>query len=204
MALADVRRTLARLYTDAGLRERFFGDPVAVGRELGLDEGESGLLARLSASEVKRFADAIHNKRLSGVAKLMPLTQRVLQGRFSAHFMRYADSNPDRNVGHYFEDARAFAEYLEERLRRERVGSGWTLDLVRFERARIKAADPARRVVMRFFRHDISLLVRSVARREAHPNVSRRPTVAVWWRPKRRAPVRYAVLAAPQVFGRAA
>lgn len=200
MGLAEVQRTLARLYTDARMRERFFGDPVAVGRELGLDEAEAGLLARLSASEVKRFSDSLHNKRLSGVAKLMPLTQRALQGRFNAHFMRYADANPYKGDGNYFDDAQAFASYLEEKLREERVGSGWTLDLLRFERARISAADPARRVVMRYFRHDISRLVRSLARREPQPAVVKRPTVAVWWRQRRRGVVRYTVLALPAVL----
>lgn len=203
MGATEVRRTLARLYTEAGLRERFFGNPLVVGRELGLDEAEASLLARLSASEVKRYADALHNKRLTGVSKLLPLTQRVLQGRFSAHFMRYADAHPDGEVeGHYFDDVRAFAAYLEKRLREERLGSGWTLDLLRFEAARLKVSDPARNFVARFFRHDISLLVKSVARREPQPKVVRRPTVAVWWRPKRRGLVRYAVFAPPKLFGR--
>jgi hypothetical protein len=54
--------------------------------------------------------------------------------------------------------------------------------------------------VARYFRHDISRLVISVARREKTPAAARRSTVAVWWRPRRRAPVRYAVFAAPGIF----
>jgi hypothetical protein len=76
------------------------------------------------------------------------------------------------------------------------------LDLLRYERTRLKAADPARRVVVSFFRHDISRLVRSVARREEPPAATRRATFAVWWRPQRRGTVRYAVFNAPRIFGR--
>ena len=202
MGLAEMQKTLARLYTDAAVRERFFGDPLKVGRELGLDDAEASLLARLSASEVKRFSESLHNKRLSGVAKLLPLTQRALRGRFNAHFMRYADENRSEGVGQHLDDALAFAEYLTAKLREERMGSGWTLDLLRFESARVSAANPTRRFVARLFRHDISLLVRSLARREEHPTVVRRRTVAVWWRPKARGPVRYSVFAAPRLFGR--
>jgi hypothetical protein len=201
MGLAELQRTLARIYTDAQLRERFFGDPLKVGREIGLSAEDARTLSQMSAAQVKTFADSLYNKRLLGVGKLLAMTRRALGERFEAHFRRYVEANVQGGAPQYLDDARKFAAYLDKRLRSERVGSGWTLDLLRYEKARLKAADPRRRVVAAFFRHDISRLVRSVARKEETPTVIKRATVALWVRSKRHGPVRYSAFSAPRLFG---
>jgi len=202
MGLAEVQRTLARIYTDAELRERFFGDPLNVGREIGLSAEESSNLAQMSAAQVKTFADSLYGKRLLGVGKLLAMTRRTLGERFDAHFRRFAAAPVQGGTPQYLDDAMKFATYLENSLCEERVGSGWTLDLLRYEKARLKAADPKRRVVAAYFRHDISRLVRSVARKEEPPTVVKRATVALWVRSKPHGPVRYSAFSAPSLFGR--
>jgi len=198
--LAEVEQILGRLTTDAELRERFIHDPLVVGRELGLSAGETRQMARSAASQIDSYSSTPRSRRLLELSKLLPLTQRVLRDRFSAHFQTYAAAHPSGEARQLLEDAQGFAVYLEARLREERLGPGWTLDLLRFEKARLKAADPSRRWVARYFAHDISRLVRSVARKEELPVAARRPTVAVWWRSQRRGTVRYAVFAAPSLF----
>jgi hypothetical protein len=203
--MAEIENILERLAADEGLRRRFVDDPFALGRELGLSATESRQLKREAAARFDTFAASARDRRLVEISKLFPLTQRVLSARFSAHLKRFIAEHAPGGVERLFGDALDFAAYLEERLREERVGAGWVLDLLRYEKTRLKAADPSRRVVVRYFRHDISRLVRSVARREhAPPAAARRPTVAVWWRPQRRGTVRYAVFTAPQLFGRKA
>ena len=199
MGLVEIQRTLARLYTDATLRERFFGDPVSVGRELGLSDEVARELSRLPAQKVGSFADSLRAKRLLEVNKLLPMTSRVLGGEFAAHFKTYAADYSPSGVRKHLGDALAFASYLEAKIRRASEHPRWLLDLLRYESARLKAADPARRVTTQVFRHDISLLVRSVARREETPAAEKRLTVAVWWRPQRRGTVRYTVLSAPEL-----
>ena len=201
MGLSEIEQILARLSTDEGLRRRFVEDPFALSRELGLSAAETRQLRREAAARFDSFAASSGEQRLVEMSKLLPLTHRVLGGRFAAHFKRYAAAHKSGGVEHLFGDAIEFAGYLEESLREEHIGSGWTLDLLRYERARLKAADPNRRFVAAFFRHDISRLVRSVARKEEVPTVVRRATVALWMRSKRHAPVRYAVFAAPRLFG---
>ncbi|HEU4594703.1 MAG TPA: hypothetical protein VFS10_06010 [Pyrinomonadaceae bacterium] len=202
MGLAEVEHILGQLTTDAELRERFVHDPLVVGREMGLSAGETRQVARAAAARIESYNATRKGRRLLELSKLLPLTQRVLADRFSAHFQSYASAHPAVGARLLLEDAQEFASHLEGRLREERVGPGWTLDLLRFEKARLKAADPSCRCVARYFRHDISRLVRSVARREETPTAARRSTVAVWWRARRRAPVRYAVFAAPEIFKR--
>ncbi|MDT7687976.1 MAG: hypothetical protein QOE46_735 [Acidobacteriota bacterium] len=202
MALSEIEQILERLSADAALRERFIDDPVTLTRELGLTAAASRQLRREAATRFDSFAASPRDRRLVELGKLLPLTQRVLGGRFAAHFKRYAVARGPGGIERLFGDALDFTDYLEARLREERVGSGWTLELLRYERARLKAADPKRRIVVALFRHDISRLVRSVARKEERPVVIRRPTVAAWWRTKRHMPVRYAVYNTPRLFGR--
>ena len=54
--------------------------------------------------------------------------------------------------------------------------------------------------VVAYFRHDISRLVRGVARKDAMFEVVVRRSVAIWWRRRPRDPVRYAAFAAPRLW----
>jgi hypothetical protein len=199
MGLVEVQKTLARLYTDNRLRADFFADPSRVGRELGLSAEETRRLAQLSAIEVNKFADTLTGKRLLGVGKLLPFTRRVLKEEFDAHFRRFASEQKQTGAPNYFADADRFAVYLEAALRRAERAEPWVLDLLRFESARVEAAASRRRLVVRYFRHDIGRLVGSLARRAESPSVVRRPSLAIWWRRGRSAPVRYALLSAPRL-----
>jgi len=196
MGLADMQRVLARLYTNAPLRERFHADPLAVARELGFSDEEARRLAEVPPARLDSFARSLHSKRLGQVAKLLPLSRRALGQTFDEAFRRFADSYVPKGTKKHLGDALAFAEHLEKMLRAKRGQPRWALDLLRYEKARIKAADPRRRLVVCLFRHDIGRLVRSLARKE-DASVSPRRCVAVWARLRRAAAVRYAVFMAP-------
>lgn len=202
MGLAELQHGLAQLYTNAGLRERFLADPLAVGGELGLSADEARQLAQLSAPQLRSFADSLHNKRLNEIGKLLPLTSRVMGRRFADLFVRYAETHTPAGVQKHLGDALAFAEYVVNAALVERLEPPWLLDLVRYEKARLVAADPRRRFVACFFNHHIGPLVRSLARRSETPAVTPRPTLAVWVRPRRHGIVRYAAWMLPGIFRR--
>ncbi len=204
MSLSDIEQILTRLSTDEGLRARFVENPFALGRELGLTAAGTRQLRREAAERFNSFAATPRERRFVQVYKLLPLTHRVLRDRFTNYFDRYVAEHGLPAFENLFCDVLRFAEYLEEKLKEDYLGSGWTLDLLRFEKARVKAADPNRRLVVAYFRHDISRLVRGIARKdkEAMFEVVGRRTVAVWWRRRPRAPVRYAVFASPRLFGK--
>jgi hypothetical protein len=201
MALTDIEHILARLSADDELRARFVENPFALGRELGLSASGTRQLRREAAQRFDSFAATPRERRFVQVNKLLPLTHRVMQGRFTAYFDRYVAEHGAPAFEHLFGDVLHFAEYLEEKLREDYLGSGWTLDLLRFEKARVKAADPRRRLVVATFRHDISRLVRGIARKskDATFEVVVRRSVAVWWRRRPHEPVRYTVFAAPKL-----
>jgi hypothetical protein len=199
MGLQEIEQILARLSADDELRGRFVNDPFALGRELGLSSTGTRQLRRAAAAHFDSLASTPHERRFVQVYKLLPLTHRVLKGRFTYYFDRYVAEHGAVSFDRLFGDVLAFADYLEEKLQEDQLGSGWTLDLLRFEKARIKAADPNRRLVVATFRHDISRLVRGVMRKGEMFAAVRRRTVAVWWRGRRREPVRYAVFNSPRL-----
>ncbi|HYY98559.1 MAG TPA: hypothetical protein VE642_08210 [Pyrinomonadaceae bacterium] len=199
MGLSEIEQILARLSSDESLRERFANDPFALGRELGLSATGTRQLRRAAAEHFDSLAATPRERRFVQVYKLLPLTHRVLRGRFTYYFDRYVAEHGAVSFERLFGDVLAFADYLEERMRDDHLGSGWTLDLLRFEKARIKAADPNRRLVVATFRHDISRLVRGVARKGELFAAVRRRSVAVWWRARRHEPVRYAVFTSPGI-----
>lgn len=202
MALSDIEQILTRLSAEPELRARFVENPFALGRELGLTPTRTRLLRREAAARFDSFAATPRERRFVQVNKLLPLTHRVLGARFTHYFDRYVIEHGAVSFERLFGDVLHFAEYLEVKLHDDYLGSGWTLDLLRFEKARVKAADPRRRLVVAYFRHDISRLVRGVARKDAMFEVVVRRSVAIWWRRRARAPVRYAVFAAPTLLRR--
>lgn len=199
MGLTEIEHILARLSADEELRERFVNDPFALGRELGLTTVGSRQLRRAAAARFDSIAASPRERRFVQVYKLLPLTHRVLKGRFTYYFDRYVAEYGAVSFERLFGDVLAFADYLEKRLSEDRLGSGWTLDLLRFEKARIKAADPKRLFVVAIFRHDISRLVRGVMRKGELFAAVRRRSVAVWWRRRKHEPIRYAVFNAPKL-----
>ena len=202
MSLSDIEQILTRLSADEELRARFVDNPFALGRELGLTPSGTRQLRREAAARFDSFAATPSERRFVQVNKLLPLTHRVLRERFTLYFNRYVAEHGAPAVSRLFGDVLLFAEYLEEKLKEDYLGSGWTLDLLRFEKARVKAADPNRRFVVAYFRHDISRLVRGFVRKDkaAMLEVVVRRSVAVWWRRQPRAPVRYGVFGAPRLF----
>jgi hypothetical protein len=201
MSLSDIEQILGRLSAEPELRARFVENPFALGRELGLSPTGTRQLRREAAARFDSFAATPRERRFVQVNKLLPLTHRVLRARFTSYFDLYVAEHGAVAIERLFGDVLRFAEFLEAKLREDYLGSGWTLDLLRFEKSRVKAADPNRRLVVAAFRHDISRLVRGVARKdkEALLEVVVRRTVAVWWRRRPRDPVRYAVFAAPRL-----
>ena len=200
MSLSDIEQILTRLSADEELRARFVENPFALGRELELTPARTRQLRRVAAERYNYFAATPHEPRFVHVNKLLPLTPRVLRARFTNYFDGYVVEHGAPAVERLFGDVLRFAEYLEAKLREDYLGSGWTLDLLRFEKARVKAADPNRRLVVAHFRHDISRLVRGIARKDKPFEAVARRTVAVWWRRLPHAPVRYAVFGMPRLF----
>lgn len=193
MALADVQRVLARLYTETTLRERYFADPSAVGGECGLSESEIQSLSMLSAEQVNAFAESLHHKRWGEVRKLLPLSVRILGRELFQNFLRYADTNVPQGVQKHREDAIDFAAYL---LQREDLTPAWAKEALRYEQAVLQANAPERRCCVRRFPCPAHRLPGTDDPQRLL--TTRRPTLLLWFRLKRHGSLKRVTLTLPE------
>ena len=186
MALADRQRILARLATDAPLRDQLAADPGALATTLGLDPDDAAWLAALPRESLDGFAGSLVAKRRGEVGKLLPLTARALGPvAFAERFREYAarpiPDGPRRHVA----DAVAFAAT---------VGLGpddpsWLADLARLEASNLRAHhEPARRWIACRLGHRPADLGRAATGSGEIP--PRRPTLVVWFRVRGRGRLR--------------
>jgi hypothetical protein len=202
MGLAQVQQVLAHLYIDAALRERFFADPQRTGAELGLDAREVQHLAQLSAHQVAFFARSLQRKRLQAIRKLLPLTHRVLKERFGALFERYSERPVPQGSKKHRADAIAFAAFVEHALGVHGTVPLWVVELVRYEAAWLRAADPTCRWMGCWFHYPMRELVRRVAQLDTVPTPGAQPTLALWCRFAQRGRLWHVALALPRLARR--
>jgi hypothetical protein len=193
MALAEVQRALARLYTDGEAREGFLADPAAGGAALGLSAADAALLAGLPAQQLRFFAASLRRKRLGEVAKRLPLTHQALGARFAALFWRYADTYLPSGTKKHRQDAIAFAAFIAA----ERPDPPWAGDLARYEAAWLQDSEPARRAVLQRFHYPVDRLAHAVAMGIAPPVP--RPTLVLWLRLWSGGRLRHAAVALPRL-----
>ncbi len=182
MGLAQMQRLLAQLYTDATLRERFLRDRQAVAEAFDLSAEEVHQVSQLSARQLTFFAHSLQRKRLNGVGKLLPVTKRTLGDRFADLFAQHATTFVPHGARKQRADAVKFAAYVEEIARRDGFEPPWVVELLRYEAARLTAADPLSRCTIRWFRRPIGTLVRQVRQGDRVPSSLTRPTIALWFR----------------------
>jgi hypothetical protein len=187
MGLAEIQGALARLYVDAGLRDRFFADPAAVGIELGLGAEEARGLAGVSRRQVEQFAGSLRRKRRDQVRRLIPIAARALGQRFSGLFQRYVAEALPRGSKADLDDALGFVAALARWADADRPP--WAVDLARYELAWHQATRAGCWPVVRAFRFPVARLL--LGRAADAAAIAPRPTLAIWWRLTPRGPVRH-------------
>ena len=182
MGLAQLQCLLAQLSTNADLRERFLADPRTAGLTSGLTEAEADELARLSGRQLRFFAASLRRKRLHAVARLLPRTREALGERFIALFEQHAELFVPRGTSKHQADALSFADFLEQRLRQEPVAPSRALDLLRYEAARLRVADPTTLCTVRWLRAPVEAPTRPPGTDDSAPIPAGRLTLAIWLR----------------------
>jgi hypothetical protein len=178
MGLAETQRALARLYTDADIRERFFTDPRAGAASLGLSEDEAGALASVERDRLGSFARSLIGKRLSAVASLVPLTAAALDRDFGPLFRAHAREYLPRGTKKHREDALAFLRFLENHTE---LPSRRVLDTAHYEACWLLISEPRSRLLVRLLRFAPPLTGRARPGAQLTP-LGAAPTVAVWIR----------------------
>jgi hypothetical protein len=191
MGLAEIQTVMARLSIDRELRDRFFGDPTAVGSELGLGAQEALGLARTPKRQLEQFAESLRRKRRDQVRRIIPIAAGALGREFAVFFDRYIDEAPPRGSKAELEDAVDFVAALQRRS--DELDPSWAADLARYELAWRQAARAGGVPIVRMFRFPVARLAAGLERKP----VARRATVACWWRLTRTGKVRHIVMSVP-------
>lgn len=199
MDLTMTQCVLARLFTDATLRDRFLANPEAFGKEVGLEQQQMSEFAQLPARQVAFFADSLIRKRLGEVCKLLPLTRKALGVRFDTLFRRFAESHRLEMPKPHQRDATAFCGFLKELAGSEFSEAPWALDAARFDASCLEALAPGRRAIIRLLRYPIPELLRSATEADRVPRPVPRPTLGVWVRFSPRGRLRFFTLSLPRL-----
>jgi hypothetical protein len=114
VALESVERALARLYTDAALRERFYAAPEPTAAELGLDAADLGRVLAVDRERVELFAESLVAKRFGEVRQLLPRALAAFgEAALGERFAAFARDFLPEGVHKHRADALAFAAALE-------------------------------------------------------------------------------------------
>jgi len=180
MGLADVQTALAKLFTDENLRNRFFDDPLSVGRSLGLDDSEAAGLTGLSELHVTQFARSLRRKRVDDARKVLPLTSRALGDSFAPLLLGVLDGPLPRD--RHRDDARMLAMNLERLARNGTLDPPWAADLARYELTFTEIRKQRSVIIARRFRFPVGLLADAINRGEPIPQARPGCTVGLWLR----------------------
>jgi len=133
LALLDVQRALARLYTDEVYRGSAFGDGSDATRS-SLGTEEAGWLETLDRTRVERYARSLRRKRMRLVRDWVPLIGRSMGEVFATVFNAYARENPSVPT-RPLDDAMGFLDFLRQSGLQEPT---YLPDLVRCEYLRLR------------------------------------------------------------------
>jgi hypothetical protein len=176
MAVAEVQRALARLFTDKAVREAFLTDPQSGAAMLGLDEGDATLLSRVAPRELRRFAASLASKRVLDARKWTPLVAEALGDRFCPLFAASPDSrDPVRQ-------AEAFAAYLAALAGQGKIEPVWIGDIARYEATCVAARRPGFIFRLRFFRYPVGSIAIALTRGELVAEARTGFSFALWFR----------------------
>ncbi len=181
--LAAMQTALARLYTDAALRRRFYRDPIATCEELALTPTEAALLTGAVGREVSWYARSLQNKRMNEAANYIPATRAALSQDFAEYFFNYAQASSPTGVNKPLADALAFVNFLE---RTVPAGTGtvlkpWLIDLARYEAAWLVMRHSKKLWLVRRFQFRVDEFVRQLSVTDTQQPASQ-SFIGIWWR----------------------
>jgi hypothetical protein len=175
MGLMQTQALLARLFTDARLRQAFFESPVATAMDFGLGADEAQTLAGLDRREVADFARSLLGKRALDARKALPATARALGKDFDALLFDAIDGPPGP-LRH-----RADAASLTALLAARAGEPPWLGDLARYEMVFVDAARPGAFFRMRRFDWPVEEIARRLIA-GGQVDAVRRRCVGLWAR----------------------
>lgn len=183
MSLNLIQQVLARLYTDAEFRQRFFQDIESTGRELGLNAEQVQQLRQLRSPQVDFFARSLERKRLNAVRGLLPLTTKALAAQFPPLFQEYAPTYTPGGIKKHRDDAVMFCNFLTQI---QSLDPPWLADIANYEKGWLLATDSRFRWHRCRLHYDLAPFIQSGSH-----DLPQKSAIALWVRFSPTAKTRY-------------
>jgi hypothetical protein len=177
MGLAEVQKTLAQLYTDRDLREKFLANPKTFATNLGLTSKDLEQLTQLSAFHLREFSESLHYKRMGEVKDILPFTSKSLKTKFAELFLKFADSYLPSGVKKHREDAIAFAEFIGKKS----DSLDWCKEIAIYEATRLKISESSKIIIFRLFRFPLKTIFSQLLQSQ-ELSLEKKLTLAIWLR----------------------
>lgn len=190
MELAATQKLLARLCTDSILRNRFYADPAAVGRNFGLKPAECKRIAEnLPQEQVHSFTKNLRRKRLADVTAELPITNTAIGRQFAEVFKEYVIANPPPEGAASWRDALGFGAFFHQYASEHQLQPNWARHLLHFECRAIEAEHTDVRFKFAFYLRRIPRFARQIEAKKDAQKPALFPSFAIWWRTRRRGPI---------------
>ncbi len=199
MSLLTVQQVLARIYTDSKLRDDFLTNPDVVGINLGLNCQEIAQLSKLSRQQVNLFASSLKRKRLGEIHKLLPLSYKVLGKKFDRLFSKYSETYLPTGSKKHLLDAVFFSNFLQEYLTRDNPYSTWLLDILDYEKVKLKMLQRKRLFICDRFDYNLESLINSLDF-NSQPRLTFQPNIGIWFKLIPNSKLRCVFITIPQFF----
>ena len=199
MSLQRVQQVLAAIYTDSKLRDNFFTNPDVVGISLGLNCQEIAQLSKLSRQQVNLFASSLKHKRLGEIHKLLPLSYKLLGKKFDRLFFQYSEGYLPKGNKKHLLDAVAFSNFLQEYLTTDNPYPTWLLDVLRYEKVRLKMLQGKRLLICHRFNYSLEFLINSLDF-NSQPRLTFQPNIGIWFKLTPNSKLRCVFIPIPQFF----
>ena len=181
MSLSTVQQVLARIYTDSKLRDDFLTNPDVVGISFGLNCQEIQQLSKLSSQQVNLFASSLKHKRLGEIRKLLPLTNKVLGKELDRLFFKYSETYLPTGSKKHLLDAIAFTKFLEQNITTDNIQPAWVLDVLRYEKIRLKMFQGKGFIICDRFSYHLESLINSL-HSDSPTLLNPQPNIGIWFK----------------------
>lgn len=151
MSLLEQQNFLAKLYTDAQIRRDFLSEPKIIGRKYLLNDTEIQELIEIFPDEIEVFAESLFHKRLREVEKLLPMILEEMGDEFEKNFENFTRNFIPKTIKKHLEDASEFCKFLSK----QKDLSELTLEIVKFESAKLDFYGYGKKLVVKSFWFDV-------------------------------------------------
>ncbi|MBI4853347.1 MAG: hypothetical protein HY819_16260 [Acidobacteria bacterium] len=175
MGLTEVQKTLALLYTNRELREKFLSNPQEIAKDFSLTPVDIEHLTALSAFHLDEFANSLQYKRLGEVIKVLSLTEKSLKSEFSDLFLEFTNNYLPSGVKKHRDDALAFTKFI---MSKKNIPD-WCKEIAEYEATRIELGEANKLLVIKVFRYPLKQIIQALFQNE-EINIRKKRTLAIW------------------------